>query len=242
MMTLFPSLFFAGLGITGVKEWIKTKRLPEVHEFIAFGAVIGIVIAVFLGSFQGEKYKNFLNFSDKISVHSEPLTSKRVNLRYLFITDSKVPQDGLSILGSRKDVYDMQKPVFLVFAFICLAITMHACWKNAPSLADASIFMGITLMYILTPIVCYYFHITLLLLILFRHYQHHKYVHIAMAFIFLGMALMLWSFDHAEKDTDNYRIVMNGMLSTYMLFVLAGIVVMWETVKPKAPELPQAHP
>ena len=67
MTALFPCLFFAGLGVTGLREWVQKKRFPDNYELIAFGAVVGIIIAFYLATNFADGYKNLIFYYEKIS-------------------------------------------------------------------------------------------------------------------------------------------------------------------------------
>lgn len=244
MTTLFPGLFFAGAGLAGLRDWIQSKRFPVTVWRLGIAAIATVILAVLLGTIEGDGPKNFVHFADNLSVHSQPLTSKRVNLRYLLMIESETPDDGIGILGNREEIYDMMRPAFILFATIALAVCAHACWRNKIATEDCAIFMGLALMLTITPIVCYYFTASMLLLLLYRRFQYHFGGMLFMGALFLGMAYLVWHGMHLDpqlKEVQRKHQMYNINLTSYMMLALGSVIAMWNIITPKEPEQPQVH-
>lgn len=236
MMTVFPGVFFGGLGLMGLREWVTTRRLPKNYLRMAIGALAGLAFSLTLGSMHGEGFKNFENHFEKVKAHSEPMTSKRVNLRFLFFAQDESLNQELSIIGNREAVYDTMKPYVFAAILLFIILAAGALLAYVRDAATGAMFMGVALMLSVTPIVCYYFSISLLLVVLFYEAINGRMAKTLLSAMFFGMSYMVWltvNLAGEMSDGELDAFVLNHVLTTYLLLTLLAIMMYFHF---KAPE------
>src|SRR5690606_25215666 len=117
----FPVVFAAGMGVKGVVEWVRTRRLGR-HYLMFFAGFAGVATICFAASLFVVGLEGWRGFLDNMAVHTDRSAGFRIGLQHLFMLDGNLTgPDGFIYYAKKAELFAPRRVYYLLAGVAMLA-------------------------------------------------------------------------------------------------------------------------
>jgi len=224
MLNIFPILFVVGIPAKMLISRIRKRAVASEHVRF-FKYLVGTLLFLgILGACHGRGPLNYSDFFSKMAIHAKVINQSRVGFEYLFPSRDIRPFNLYDNHPDR-DIISL-KPIEPIYYLIVL-IVLGLGFALVPKLDDleASVIIGILLLFFLFGTVHYYYAVTATLVLLWhRHFDaFYGRAMVGLLFSSMGGVYFVWYLTYDKALFDN--LTMSVFLSIYLLITIGTLVV-----------------